>query len=88
MWTIVPLLIFWLIASLVLASFGKWVIWWTFIGFLVISGVTGMIVKDQMILLQAIVGMSFYLVPLAIVLGSIIWFARKLELALTRKKEF
>ncbi|MEA3262901.1 MAG: hypothetical protein U9R07_05390 [Pseudomonadota bacterium] len=87
MWIVVPLTIIWLIASLVLASFGKWAIWRSFIGFLFVACLAGFALGNQIELLEVIVGMSIYLGPLALALGATIWFARRLELALVRKKE-
>ncbi len=87
MWTIVPLVMLWFIASLVLASFGWWTLWRAFIGFLFIAGLTRLKLGDGAVPLDVILGMSIYLGPLALALGAIIWLARKFELALTSKKE-
>ena len=78
----------WLVASLVLATFGRWFVWWTFVGTMLVAAVLRLAIGREVVPLDVVTGMSLYLVPAALIFGAIIWAGRKFEAHFAYKKGY
>ena len=88
MWAIVPLTFLWLVAALVLATLGRWFVWWTFVGAMLVAALLRLATGFEAVPLDAVTGMSLYLLPAALIFGAIIWAGRKFEAHFAYKKGY